>query len=142
MAQLTGSISGRFTKKGIGMRKRILAYIKYMEELLAKLEAGQGSTDGADLEKIKKEHLTQIAFFAHERLIHLIVTVLFAVLEFLSLLMCMLFPGVGTVLLTFAVLVLLVPYIRHYYLLENEVQHMYEQYDRLQSVIDGKSFKM
>ena len=95
-----------------------------------------------DLEKIKKEHLTQIAFFAHERLIHLIVTVLFAVLEFLSLLMCMLFPGIGTVLLTFAVLVLLVPYIRHYYLLENEVQHMYEQYDRLQSLIDGKSFKM
>ena len=93
-------------------------------------------------ERIKKEHLTQIAFFAHERLIHLIVTVLFAVLEFLTLLMCMLFPGIGTVLLTFAVLVLLVPYIRHYYLLENEVQHMYEQYDRLQSLIDGKSFKM
>ena len=142
------------------MRKRILAYIKYMEELLLKLEGNRGNgengnamdgewangtgtvTGEMDLERIKKEHLTQIAFFAHERLIHLIVTVLFAVLEFLSLLMCMLFPGIGTVLLTFAVLVLLVPYIRHYYLLENEVQHMYEQYDRLQSLIDGKSFKM
>ena len=124
------------------MRKRILAYIKYMEELLAKLEGNQEGINGVDLEKIKKEHLTQIAFFAHERLIHLLVTILFAVLEFLSLLMCMLFPGIGTLLLTVAVLVLLVPYIRHYYLLENKVQYMYEQYDRLQSVIDKNSFKM
>ena len=121
------------------MRKRILEYRRYMDELLSRLESGKTKEDIAH---IKEEHLVQIGFFQHERLIHLIVTVLFAVLEFLSLLMCMLFPGIGTVLLTFAVLVLLVPYIRHYYLLENEVQHMYEQYDRLQSLIDGKSFKM
>ena len=28
-------------------------------------------------------------------------------------------------------MVLLIPYIRHYYILENEVQKMYAQYDRI-----------
>ena len=135
------------------MRKRILAYIKYMNELLDRFEAEQKvKKDSGEpeevkeirvkLEKIKTEHLTQIAFFQHERLIHLIVTVLFAVLEFLSLFMCMMIPSIGTMLLTFAVLVLLVPYIRHYYLLENEVQRMYTQYDRLLALIGKGSFTM
>lgn len=135
------------------MRKRILAYIKYMNEFLDRFEAEQkakkdsGESEEVDeirvkLEKIKTEHLTQIAFFQHERLIHLIVTVLFAILEFLALFMCMMVPSIGTMLLTFAVLVLLVPYIRHYYLLENEVQRMYTQYDRLQALIGRSSFIM
>ena len=135
------------------MRKRILAYIKYMNDLLDRLEAEQktkkDSSDPAEaeklrdeLERIKAEHLTQIAFFQHERLIHLIVTVLFAILEFLALFMCMMVPSIGTMLLTFAVLMLLVPYIRHYYLLENEVQRMYTQYDRLQALIGQSSFIM
>lgn len=135
------------------MRKRILAYIKYMNELLDRFEAEQkakkdsGEPEEVEeirvkLEKIKTEHLTQIAFFQHERLIHLIVTVLFAILEFLALFMCMMVPSIGTMLLTFAVLMLLVPYIRHYYLLENEVQRMYTQYDRLQALIGRSSFIM
>ena len=32
---------------------------------------------------------------------------------------------------TLAFMVLLVPYIMHYHLLENSVQYMYEQYDRM-----------
>ncbi len=153
------------------MRKRILAYIKYMNARLERLEreaagkgtgrssdngagadetgagaakTGTGMQDGVseELEKLKAEHLTQIAFFQHERLIHLIVTVLFAILEFMSLFLCMLVPNIGTMLLTIAVLVLLIPYIRHYYLLENEVQRMYEQYDRLQGLIGKDSFSL
>ena len=34
-------------------------------------------------------------------------------------------------LLALLILVLLIPYIKHYYLLENEVQKMYVQYDRI-----------
>ena len=33
--------------------------------------------------------------------------------------------------LAIAILILLVPYIKHYYLLENEVQKMYKQYDMI-----------
>ena len=35
------------------------------------------------------------------------------------------------VLIGLVILILLVPYIRHYYILENEVQKMYMQYDRI-----------
>ena len=36
-------------------------------------------------------------------------------------------------------LVLLIPYIRHYYILENEVQKMYVQYDKLLEKIEEKN---
>ena len=114
------------------MRKRILEYRKYMDELLKRLESGE---TGEDIAHIKAEHLVQLGFFQHERLIHLIVTVLFAVLEFMAFLFTLIAPGIGTILLVFVVLVLLIPYIRHYYLLENEVQKMYVQYDRLEKLL-------
>lgn len=118
------------------MRKRILEYRKMMDELLKKLEAGSSDVD---ISALKTEHLTQIAFFQHERLIHLIVTVLFAILEFMAFLFVLIMPNIGTILLTFAVLVLLIPYIRHYYLLENEVQKMYVQYDRLVKLLNNNT---
>ena len=102
------------------VEQRILAYHRYMEEQIEK-------------------HLTQIGFFQHERLIHLIVTVLFALLEALSVMIVLISGEVFSVLLPFAVLVLLLPYIRHYYILENEVQYMYRQYDRLNRCHDGGS---
>ena len=93
------------------MKRRILIYRKYIDSLL--------ESDGqSDWKYIKQEHLTQLAFFQHERLVHLIVTVTFAVLELLTVCACV-------------ILVLLIPYIKHYYLLENEVQKMYVQYDRI-----------
>ena len=113
------------------MRKRILEYRHMMDELLSAIESGKKTVDLTELEK---EHLVQIAFFQHERLVHLIVTVLFALLEFLAFFMCMMFPGIGTILLTAAVLVLLVPYIMHYFILENETQKMYVQYDKIQEL--------
>lgn len=107
------------------MEQRILNYRKHIDGLL---EKGNGDLDWA---KIREEHLVQIGFFQHERLIHLIVTVTFALLEMMS--MCMTLvsftPFLG--LLTVLLLVLLIPYIRHYYILENEVQKMYGQYDRM-----------
>ena len=110
------------------MEKRILAYRKRIDELLQSKEA--------DWEKILEEHLTQVAFFQHERLIHLIVTVLFAVLEIMSILGTVILSAmesghIAISILTIRLLVLLIPYIRHYYILENEVQKMYVQYDKL-----------
>ena len=52
-----------------------------MDELLKRLESGE---TGEDIARIKAEHLVQLGLFQHERLIHLIVTVLFAVLEFMA----------------------------------------------------------
>lgn len=108
------------------MEKRLKNYLKYMNELLE-----HSTPDREARRQLIQEHLTQISFFQHERLIHLIVTVTFALLEMLSLIMVFIAPGLFTFLLTIVVLVLLIPYIRHYYILENGVQKMYEQYDKL-----------
>ena len=75
-----------------------------------------------------------MAFFQHERLVHLIVTITFAILELLT---DVIVGAIDSALsmpllvLAIAILILLVPYIKHYYLLENEVQKMYKQYDRI-----------
>jgi len=105
------------------MEKRILCYRKHIDELLQR--------EGLDWEKIIKEHLIQISFFQHERLVHLIVTITFALLEVIVIGLCVtaFSPGLG--ILALALLVLLIPYIRHYYILENEVQKMYVQYDKM-----------
>ena len=116
------------------MEKRILAYRKYMDELLTQLESGAVSE--LQLETLKQEHLTRISFFQHERLVHLIVTVTFAILEMLAVLIALFFPGVATLLLVIVIMILLIPYIRHYFILENEVQKMYGQYDRLRAVFE------
>lgn len=101
-------------------------------------QKGQGERN-VDLEELKKEHLTQIGFFQHERLIHLIVTVVFALMEMLSLIMTIMSDELFPIILTILILVLLLPYIRHYYILENEVQKMYAQYDRISQLQNGNS---
>ena len=131
------------------MEQRILQYRRSIDEWLEKTEqSAQTQEDGnADALPISeeqdanererivrdklKEHLTQIGFFQHERLIHLIVTVTFALLEMLAILLSVIADSLFSILLPVVILILLVPYIRHYYILENEVQKMYMQYDRI-----------
>ena len=105
------------------MEKRILNYRKYIDELLM--------NNDLDWEAVIREHLIQISFFQHERLIHLIVTVTFAILEMIAIGLTVLSFTLWIGLLAIALLILLVPYIRHYYILENEVQKMYWQYDKM-----------
>lgn len=107
------------------MKNRILSYRKRIDQLLAQ------SGEEIDWEETLEEHLVQIAFFQHERLVHLIVTVTFAILEIISMAMLLLNFSWGILGLVFLVMVLLVPYISHYYLLENETQKMYIQYDKI-----------
>ncbi len=105
------------------MKKRVLAYLKYIDELL--------QSEDADWDQEIKKHLVQIGFFAHERLVHLIVTVLFALMTTATILYCNYTSSMIALALTLALLVLLIPYIMHYYLLENSVQRMYAQYDEM-----------
>ena len=139
------------------MEQRILQYRKQIDEWLAEMEQSvqaqsreggreaQGiqtqseaqnadSAEQATPELIRdklEEHLVQVGFFQHERLIHLIVTVTFALLEMLAIVLSVISDSLFTLLLPVVILILLVPYIRHYYILENEVQKMYVQYDRM-----------
>lgn len=107
------------------MKERILNYMNHIDDLL------DSETDSTDYEKLIKEHLVQIGFFMHERLIHLIVTVVFAILTLMTAFTYLKYQTIGLLLLTTLFIVLLVPYINHYYLLENGVQKMYKQYDEM-----------
>ncbi len=105
------------------MKKRLVTYRKKIDDLLL-----QGN---CQWEELIMEHLDQISFFQHERLIHLIVTSLFAILEIISIMMILITPVKTTVIFSMLLAILLVPYILHYYTLENEVQKLYAQYDKM-----------
>lgn len=115
------------------MKQRLLNYLENMDNLLKNQNHSK-----EEWQKIKKEHLIQLSFFQHERLIHLIVTITFALLEMFSLIIVMFQFSIIALLFTFAILVLLIPYIKHYYLLENGVQKMYEQYDTIVNYIHSQ----
>ena len=107
------------------MKKRIIGYRMRIDMLLAQ------PPEDAEWELILQEHLTQVSFFQHERLIHLIVTVTFAILTTIALAIYCIAEYIPILALIVLLLVLLVPYIGHYYTLENEVQKMYRQYDAI-----------
>ncbi len=110
------------------MKKRITEYLAYIDALLER--------DDMDWERERQKHFVQIAFFAHERQVHLIVMALFALATVISILYLNFSGSLIIVALVFALLVLLIPYVMHYYLLENSVQKMYEQYDRMMNKIE------
>lgn len=107
------------------MRNRILTYSHKIADLLSE------NSDNTNWSEVLDDLLIQIGFFQHERLIHLIVTVTFAVLEILSVCLALILENFASLLLSVMILCLLIPYIRHYYLLENEVQKMYTFYDEI-----------
>ncbi len=107
------------------MKRRILTYMQQIDELL------QAPPDDTDWDKAIENHLTQIRFFQHERLIHLIVTVLFALMTTSVVVGLVSSSNIWLAILLIPLLILLFPYINHYYLLENGVQKMYAQYDRM-----------
>ena len=109
------------------MKKRIISYRLKVDSILS----NPSSIPPERWTEILQEHLVQIGFFQHERLIHLIVTVTFAVLTLMSFVASLVVGMPALLALTLLFVVLLIPYIMHYYTLENEVQKMYVQYDRI-----------
>ena len=118
------------------MKKRIQSYMAYMDQQLEHIESG------LSYEELCIQHEKQLAYFMHERLVHLLVTLTFAILAFVTFFMAVMNFSMGMIVLFFAFLILLIPYIMHYYLLENSVQYMYRQYDRLQQLIHPGAFIM
>lgn len=107
------------------MRKKIKQYVKQVDERLA------NPPDDIDYREEQSRHLIQIQFFMHERLVHEIIMVLFALAVILVIIATVISAQWVFVALLAALLILLIPYIMHYYVLENCVQYMYEQYDEM-----------
>lgn len=105
------------------MHKYITEYIRSAEALI--------DTDGTDLELLREEFLRKLEFFQHERLIHLIVTLMVVVAMFISFVLIFISDIEGFAVLSLILLVLTAAYLGHYYFLENSVQKMYRIYDRI-----------
>lgn len=75
----------------------------------------------------------------HERLIHLIVTVLFALLTVACFIVIVCTDKLILTPLALLLLVLLVPYIKHYYFLENQTQELYKDYEKISAKLGGFS---
>lgn len=109
------------------MEKRLKGYLWYLTNLSTK--------DMGELEKKRciKELLTQISFFQHERLIHLIVTFFVGFLFLFLMTVTYFLPTTVLYIGDLLTLLLLLAYIRHYFILENGVQRMYTYYDKVTS---------
>lgn len=104
------------------MKKYLKNYIDYIDKILS-------TNKKLNWEQIKDEHLNKISFFQHERFIHLCVTLtysLFALLSLALIVLTRLFVIVALLFFGF-----LIPYIFHYFYLENGVQYLYKQYDEI-----------
>ena len=107
------------------MREYIRDYIKKIDKYISNEKID-------DLDEVISNHLIKISFFQHERLIHLLVTLFYAILTILFLALM----NVSLVFLPIAIIlvVFLVLYIYHYFYLENSVQYLYKQYDNLKKL--------
>ena len=112
------------------MKKRIIDYKNRIDACLS------GEIEVESWEKLLEEHLVQVAFFQHERLVHLLVMILFAAAT-IAVMLVEVVTAYAPLLIVFALLlILLIPYIKHYYLLENKTQEMYKQYDEILKKIE------
>lgn len=109
------------------MAKELTEYIEKTDKLIKSKRVSEDDV---------KNHLVKIEFFQHERFIHLIVTMSFALFDvlfiFLSIMCCPLvfMIPVLTIFLFF--------YVIHYYKLENGVQYLYKQYDDMKKIVNSK----
>ena len=107
------------------MRKRVINYLNYLDEVTS----GDMSED--EKKQFISNFLVQLDFYQRERIIHLLVTITFALISVISYIANYFMNSIIFFVFIFASLILLLFYIRHYFFLERSVQKMYTYYDRL-----------
>lgn len=111
-----------YNKNGDNMKKYLKEYVILIDSYLKEKKK-------VNWQEIKEEHLIKIQFFQHERFIHLCVTLTYALFALLSLALIVL--SSLFVIVSFFSFGFLIPYIYHYFFLENHVQYLYKQYDEI-----------
>lgn len=107
------------------MWKELKEFIDYMEEKTSK------ELTKEEKKELNEELQTKIGYFQHERIVHFLVTMLVAICTIISIMGFVAFKSIGLALLFVALMCLLVPYIVHYFHLENGVQKLYTYYDKV-----------
>jgi len=89
--------------------------------------------------KVLSEFETKISYFQHERLIHLLVTLFFALFLLFEIYCLFVLPTeflISGILLVLIFFGLTIGYVAHYYFLENSVQKMYHMRDDIRAFLD------
>ncbi|MBQ9898952.1 MAG: hypothetical protein IJM44_05800 [Ruminococcus sp.] len=107
------------------MTEYLKAYMKTVAERLEKCASR------SELDVILAEHKDKIAFMQHERIVHFLVTFMFAVILVIFLAVMLFTDNLMILILVTMITVLEAFYIKHYYFLENTVQKMYKVYDEI-----------
>lgn len=102
---------------------------KYLYDYIGEIDSLLNNNKSKINDDVISNHLTKISFFQHERLIHLLVTLFYALL-------LIVFMALGALSFMFyfislIISIFLIFYIIHYFRLENGVQYLYKQYDLL-----------
>ena len=115
------------------MTKQLKAYVVFIHAALTQLN---GQTDWEHVRHLIELHCTQVQAFAHERLIHLLVTLFFGLVFFASMVCTAVWPLWQFFVLDALLVVLLGFYIQHYYFLENTLQTLYPITQQLYHKLD------
>ena len=136
------------------MDKKLLEHEQFMKKEVKKIEAELTSSKNEkeksdtikNAKKLYKYHRETVRNFQHERLIHLIVTVFFASMQITAIaatitLTLLPISDIGMLINWLMIVICLILaitgifYVRHYYLLENGVQRLYEFSKKLNQII-------
>lgn len=107
------------------MWKELKEFMSYMETQTSK------ELSDEEKEKLNEELQIKIGYFQHERIVHFLVTMLVALCTMMSMLGFVALQNIGMGVLFVAFFGLFIPYIVHYYHLENGVQKLYTYYDKV-----------
>lgn len=106
------------------MKKYLYDYINEIDNVIKEDKVTKDIID---------EHLIKIDFFQHERLIHLLVTITYAIIFLIFVILTFFNQLLSIVVLI--LMVFLICYVLHYFKLENGVQYLYKQYDMMKNKI-------
>ena len=117
--------NNKITAGGIVLKQRIIAYTKRIDSCIS------GETPVENWEELLEEHIHQLEWFQHERIVHMFVMLTFAIMTVATIITELVTEFYPLLAAIFLFMVLLVPYIKHYYLMENKCQEMLKQYDEI-----------
>lgn len=97
------------------------------------------ASKGTDWPGLARFHRAQIGYMQHERLIHLLVTLFFGLCVLLVFLVVVWHPQVLASTLLLLLIALLIPYLVHYFRLENGLQRWYHLANEIEHRAGGVS---
>lgn len=115
----------RNEKKEGFMKNRIINYVERIDKCIT------GEIEVENWEELLEEHIHQLEWFQHERIVHMFIMLAFAFFTIGSIITEVVTQYMPMFIVIFLFLVLLIPYVKHYFLMENKCQTMLEQYDAI-----------